>query len=274
MNRCPTIPTMGREAMLLLLTCGAGSVDAISYLGLGHVFTAMMTGNTVLLGLAIGQGHASAAFRSIVALIGFGGGVATGAMIVQRSRADSEWPSAVTGALAVEGMLLGLFALLWYFTGAAPGEGARDGLILISGFAMGIQSAAVQRLDVPGVMTTYITGTLTSLFVGLVGRVHSAQRQSPATGSAGTPVSPVPAAGPKDRRLGLLAAVFLAYALGASAGGILLLRLSVSAALLPLASVAIVTANATIRQRSGQKEAALAAGTAPAPETFGGPPSY
>ncbi len=38
--------------MLLMLTWAAGSVDAISYLGLGHVFTAMMTGNTVLLGLA------------------------------------------------------------------------------------------------------------------------------------------------------------------------------------------------------------------------------
>jgi uncharacterized membrane protein YoaK (UPF0700 family) len=34
--------------MLLILTWAAGCVDAISYLGLGHVFPAMMTGNTVL----------------------------------------------------------------------------------------------------------------------------------------------------------------------------------------------------------------------------------
>ena len=45
--------------MLLVLTLAAGSVDAISYLGLGHVFTAMMTGNTVLLGLALAQGEAT-----------------------------------------------------------------------------------------------------------------------------------------------------------------------------------------------------------------------
>ena len=49
--------TLGRESMLLLLTLVAASVDAISYLGLGHVFTAMMTGNTVLLGLALAQGE-------------------------------------------------------------------------------------------------------------------------------------------------------------------------------------------------------------------------
>ncbi len=63
----------GRDAMLLLLTLAAGCVDAISYLGLGHVFTAMMTGNTVLLGLALGQGHILDALRSIRALLGFVG---------------------------------------------------------------------------------------------------------------------------------------------------------------------------------------------------------
>ncbi len=37
---------------LLLLTVVTGIVDAVSYLGLGHVFTANMTGNVVLLGFA------------------------------------------------------------------------------------------------------------------------------------------------------------------------------------------------------------------------------
>jgi len=51
-------PILGRELMLLALTWGAGTIDAISYLGLGHVFTAMMTGNTVLLGLALAEREA------------------------------------------------------------------------------------------------------------------------------------------------------------------------------------------------------------------------
>src|SRR2546430_888777 len=65
-----------RDAMLLALTCVAGLVDAISYLELGHVFTAMMTGNTVLLALALGQGEAMAALRSILALVAFSAGAA------------------------------------------------------------------------------------------------------------------------------------------------------------------------------------------------------
>src|SRR5215470_8216887 len=44
-----------RDGVLLALTFAAGCVDALSYLGLSHVFTANMTGNAVLLGLAIGR---------------------------------------------------------------------------------------------------------------------------------------------------------------------------------------------------------------------------
>jgi Protein of unknown function (DUF1275) len=102
--------TLGRESMLLLLTLAAASVDAISYLGLGHVFTAMMTGNTVLLGLALAQGEVLAALRSILALIGFAIGVLVGAIIVERESDPAEWPAAVTAALAFETLVLAIFA--------------------------------------------------------------------------------------------------------------------------------------------------------------------
>lgn len=39
-------------AVLLGLTVVSGLIDAVSYLGLGHVFTANMTGNVVVLGFA------------------------------------------------------------------------------------------------------------------------------------------------------------------------------------------------------------------------------
>src|SRR4030095_15306801 len=80
----PAFPTLGREGMLLVLTGAAVCVDAITYRGPGHVFTAMMTGNTVLLGLALGQGEVLAALRSILALIGFAIGAFVGAIIVVR----------------------------------------------------------------------------------------------------------------------------------------------------------------------------------------------
>ena len=185
-NRARAFPTLGRDTMLLLLTWAAGSMDAISYLRLGHVFTAMMTGNTVLLGLAVGQGHVLAAARSILALAGFAVGVIVGAMVAQRGPRRGDWPSAVTGALVLEAILLGAFAVAWQITGPERGEIAVYVLIGLTALAMGVQSAAVQRLDVPGIMTTYITGTLTSLMVDLAHRLRPAEDCSTMAGGART----------------------------------------------------------------------------------------
>ena len=38
--------------VLLALTAATGIVDAVSFLGLGHIFTANMTGNVVFMGFA------------------------------------------------------------------------------------------------------------------------------------------------------------------------------------------------------------------------------
>lgn len=240
---------MGREAMLLLLTWAAGSMDAMSYLGLGHVFTAMMTGNTVLLGLSLGQGHILAALRSILALIGFAAGVATGALIVQPDQRQGNWPPAVTRALTLEGVLLGAFALTWHLTGAERGAAAVYALIMVSALAMGIQSAAAHRLGIPGIMTTYITGTLTSLVVGLVSGLRSADEPSSTTGASERAAGAPRPAVVWERRIRLLAAVFMLYGCGALVGGILQARSSSSVALLPLVAVGVVVVNAGVRQR-------------------------
>src|SRR5438445_10905510 len=49
-----TSPDGPLPVLLLVLTGVTGLVDAVSYLKLGHVFVANMTGNVVLLGLAVG----------------------------------------------------------------------------------------------------------------------------------------------------------------------------------------------------------------------------
>src|SRR5947209_16445519 len=115
-------PPFGRDVMLLILAWVAGSVDAISYLGLGHVFTANMTGNTVLLGLALGQREGLAILRSLTALGGFVVGLAVGAVIVDRDRRREDWPPVVTGAIMLEGCVLAVFAVIWYLGGIARGR--------------------------------------------------------------------------------------------------------------------------------------------------------
>ena len=49
--------TISLDIILLLLAGVAGSIDVTSYFGLGHVFTANMTGNTIVLGLSIARAN-------------------------------------------------------------------------------------------------------------------------------------------------------------------------------------------------------------------------
>ena len=198
-----------------------------------------MTGNTVLLGLHLAQEQGAAALRAVMALVGFGAGVAIGALIVERIRSEQPWPRAVTAALAVEAIMLAAFGAGMYFT-AATGE-AQVLLIAVSAVAMGIQSAAVRRLNVPGIATTYVTGTLTGAVTGLIAGTRPAP---PMTGPGPGRVEGVPARGHpwRDVRLQLLA--LLVYGLGAVLGGLMHERWPALVALLPFVAVTLVVAGA------------------------------
>ena len=151
----------------MTLTAAAGSADALSYLGLGRVFTANMTGNLVLLGVAIGQGQVAGSLRSVIAFAGFGIGVMVGARATARSNEAAVWPPSVTLVVVVELGLLVAFAAGWEIAGDRPAALALDVLIALSAGAMGMQTAAARRLSVAGVPTTFVTGTLSSLIAEL-----------------------------------------------------------------------------------------------------------
>lgn len=156
-------PALQRDGLILVLTLIAGCIDAISFLGLEQVFTANMTGNLVLFGLAVGQGQWAPALRSGVAFLGFAAGAIAGARIAGRDPGPMPWPSRVTAVLAAELAVLGGVALGWWLTSGPPGDGRLTLLVATAAAAMGLQSIAVLRLAVPGVSTTYVTGMLTTL---------------------------------------------------------------------------------------------------------------
>jgi uncharacterized membrane protein YoaK (UPF0700 family) len=153
-------------AIVLAFALAGGLVDAASYLGLGRVFTANMTGNTVLLAVAVARGSGGDTARSGVALAGFCAGVAGGAALL-RTR-DRSWPEVADGTLALEMVALAVLLLGW----ALIGHSVRYGLIAVSAGAMGAQSAAVRALHTAGVNTTYVTGTLTSAIARSVDRAR------------------------------------------------------------------------------------------------------
>src|ERR1700694_5184531 len=110
-----------RDLLLVALTFAAGSVDAVALLRL-DVFTAVMTGNIVLLGLAVGQGAFGNALRSIVALVAYSVGVIAGARIVGLVAIETHWSPKVTRALAIEWVLLDAFLVGWLLLGTHPDD--------------------------------------------------------------------------------------------------------------------------------------------------------
>jgi uncharacterized membrane protein YoaK (UPF0700 family) len=147
--------------VLIALTFAAGAVDAIAFLAL-DVLTAVMTGNLVLLGVALGSGAAATALRSVVALAAYASGVVAGARIAGRGPEPLSSPRIVR-AFAIQAALQAAFLGVWLIAGAdASGHGAATLLILLSGVAMGIQAVTVQALG-SRLSTTYVTGMLTTL---------------------------------------------------------------------------------------------------------------
>lgn len=217
-----------RRRTILLFTWAAGSVDAITYL-VAHVFTANMTGNAVLLGIDIGQGLAKAAIHSLVALISFVAGIILGAILVGEQSHGIPWKG-IRIACVVETVVLALFAAA-FFLQVPLGPGPFVYLaIILSGFAMGMQSATVKRLNLPGIATTYITGTMTSLISGLVhqwGPGEGTEEEEELSGA--------------ERPLWLQGWVFILYGLAAIASGLLHQSWPAGVALLPLVAIIMVT---------------------------------
>ena len=198
------------------------------------------------------HGELHAALRSIIALMGFTVGALVGAIIVERDSKPTEWPAAVTCALALETVMLATFAAIYSVSGNERATGVTQLLIVLSAIAMGIQSAAVRRLGVPGIATTYITGTITSLMVDLLGWLRSMAAPIPTPNPAAGVVEKTPSL-PWEQRVGLLAGVVVLYCFGALGGGLLQARAPRLVTLLPLAALLLVVVNASIRQHQDRR---------------------
>jgi uncharacterized membrane protein YoaK (UPF0700 family) len=222
--------TRGTRRIVLLFTFAAGCVDAISYLAV-HVFTANMTGNAVLLGIYVGQGRGAAAVNSLIAMIVFIAGVVLGAVLAGEGGDKAKTLASVRTEVIFETVILAVFA--GAFLLPLPREARVVSLLVIisSALAMGLQSAAVRRLHLPGIATTYITGTITNLFFGIT-QHWGPRRQVPATDSGATSAL--------KRFLVLQAEVFLCYALAALMCGALFTRWPSLVAWLPVVAIGAV----------------------------------
>ncbi len=147
--------------LLVAMTVVTGLVDSFSYLLLGHVFVANMTGNVVFLAFAVAGAHGFSIPASVVALVAFGLGSVLGGRIARHFGHHRGHHVAV--ATATQALLLTV-AMVLALAGAQPfGPGVRYVLIVALGGAMGVQNSSVRRLAVPDLTTTVLTLTLTGI---------------------------------------------------------------------------------------------------------------
>jgi uncharacterized membrane protein YoaK (UPF0700 family) len=143
---------------LAALTVVSGIVDAVSFLGLGHVFTANMTGNVVLVAFGIAGAPGFSVTASLCALGCFVGGAIAQGRIAQRVPSHR---SLMLAVITIEASLTTVAAVL-ATTQVAIGSGwPRYTLIALLAFGIGSRNSAVRRLGVADMTTTVLTTTLT-----------------------------------------------------------------------------------------------------------------
>src|SRR3954469_23236928 len=217
-------------------TVVTGLVDAVSYLALGHVFVANMTGNVVFLGFALAGAPGLSAPASLAALGAFLLGALAGGRIAVRygEQRDRHLRTATT----IAALLVLLATLLAATFGQPVAASARYALIVPLAIAMGIQNAAARRLAVPDLTTTVLTLTLTG--------IAADSRLAGGTG------------GHSARRLVAVTAMFT----GALPGALLVMAVGLA---VPLA-VAAALSGASALAAAGRSGAAAATVRAPARE--------
>jgi uncharacterized membrane protein YoaK (UPF0700 family) len=202
--------------LFLILTFVTGVVDALSYLRLGHVFVANMTGNVVFLGFGLAGAGGISVWASLLALVAFLLGGVIGGRIAGAPAVD------LRAAIGTQVLFVGAALIVVASDGDSPGRSVRHTLIALLAVAMGIQNAAARRLAVRDLTTTVLTLTLTGI-----------ASDSRLAGGEGAPIG----------RRGLAVAAML---LGAVAGGLLVLDVSDAAALALAAGLLVLVAIALV----------------------------
>lgn len=203
-----------------ILPIVAGFLDAVGFLALLRVFVAHMTGTTVLLGIGLAQGKWSTLLTSGLAIPFFLGGVLLGLEINRRAeRRGIARPLALQ--LGVEALFLIAFTIIGVtaFHDHEP-EAATFGyivLLFLATGAMGIQTAALRKVGVLSVHTTFVTGVMTKAIEEAEKYVSDPERRTE-----------------RRRKLVFLASVWVIYLAGAMLGAFTLDRFDLWCLMIPI----------------------------------------
>jgi uncharacterized membrane protein YoaK (UPF0700 family) len=135
-----------------VLSVIAGYADTVGYLRF-DAFAGLMTGNTVLLGIALARGEFGHALQTAMIILAFLGGVAVAAVLRGRG-------VPLAALLAVEAIALVAAAFI-----AVPAASC------VLAFGMGLQNAAATQFAGITLNTVFLTGNLQKLVRAMVARL-------------------------------------------------------------------------------------------------------
>jgi uncharacterized membrane protein YoaK (UPF0700 family) len=174
----PLEPIAGSLALAASLAAVAGCLDAVSLDRLTGTFVAFQSGNTVLMGLEVGQGHFARVWPLLFAVLTYIVGSAltpfvirAGSGIVGAPRRLLAW---ATGLLALDAVIV----LVGFGTGTERPTGVLRYLgIIAATLAMAMQTPVVRRVHGVNVSSTFSSGMLVRFGQSLGDLIHPSARQ-------------------------------------------------------------------------------------------------
>jgi uncharacterized membrane protein YoaK (UPF0700 family) len=159
-NRLRSHPAGLHLGLMLALTFSTGVIDAVGYLGLDKVFTGNMTGNVVILGMALAGAPGLPIVGPVIALLLFMAGAAVSGRVLKGRPAG--WSHLNTTLFGVVGVILLAAALVALLVTERP-EWVTYGVTGMLGLAMGMQAGAARHIGVADVTTVVVTSTIVGL---------------------------------------------------------------------------------------------------------------
>lgn len=147
--------------LMLALTFSTGVIDAVGYLGLDKVFTGNMTGNVVILGMALVGGSGLPVLGPLLALAGFMAGAALAGRVLKP--AGPGWTTRTTVLFGIVTVVMIATAVVLFAIEDDFGRPVGVTITTVLGAAMGIQAAAARFIAVKDVTTVVVTSTITGL---------------------------------------------------------------------------------------------------------------
>lgn len=241
MKDAPDLDRRGKIAIALSLTSVGGFVDAVGYIALFQIFTANMSGNSVHIGMYLGQRDWPNLLRPLCAVAAYFVGVVLTRITIQiAGRRGIRRIASVT--LGVEALLLVFFARATpaMHLGQIVGQhsSAYFALVALLAFSMGVQTGTLTHVGTLTIYTTFVTGALiklTEAFTRVLFWAYDTLPQRGMSGIAGL------AAQQKDVREGtMLASTWTCYVLGAALGTISKQRWELRALYVPVAALVAI----------------------------------